>query len=332
MPLIGSKAVKMPGGIGGGSNKKFTSATGGTITTVGDYKIHTFTSPGTFTVTQAGNAPTNPVGGPATVDYLVVAGGGGGAFGGGGGGAGGFRESVPSPAAWTGSPLANPGGGLTVTAQGYPVTVGSGGAGGVQPGPQPPGANGSDSVFSTITSTGGGGGGALINSNQDGNPGGSGGGAKKTNIAGPVSAGSGNTPPVSPPQGNPGGPVPQVANQSGKSSGGGAGSAGTTGMNSGVPTSPGGAGVGTAFNPSPSVGTPGPDGSLRYFAGGGATIVGGSGSASGGVGGGGTATGGSNGGGPGTVNTGGGGSGTSGNPGNAGAGGSGIVMIRYKYQ
>ena len=50
MPLIGSKAVKMPGGIGGGSNKKFTSATGGTITTVGDYKIHTFTSPGTYNV------------------------------------------------------------------------------------------------------------------------------------------------------------------------------------------------------------------------------------------------------------------------------------------
>jgi hypothetical protein len=327
MPLIGSKAVKMPGGIGGGSNKKFTSATGGTITTVGDYKIHTFTSPGTFTVTQAGNAPTNPVGGPATVDYLVVAGGGGGAFGGGGGGAGGFRESVPSPAAWTGSPLANPGAGLTVTAQGYPVTVGSGGAGGVQPGPQPPGANGSDSVFSTITSTGGGGGGALINNNKDGNPGGSGGGAKKTNIAGPVSAGSGNTPPVSPPQGNPGGPVPQVANQGGKSSGGGAGAPGGSG------NSAGGAGVGTAFNPSPSVGTPGPDGALRYFGGGGGSAITTNPSSYVGpaaVGGGGAAK--SNGGNPGTANTGGGGGGTAGNPGTAGSGGSGIVMIRYKYQ
>jgi hypothetical protein len=28
----------------------FVAATGGTITTCGDYKIHTFTGPGTFTV------------------------------------------------------------------------------------------------------------------------------------------------------------------------------------------------------------------------------------------------------------------------------------------
>jgi hypothetical protein len=64
-----------------------------------------------------------------SVDYLVVAGGGGGGgIMGGGGGAGGFRESVPSPAAWTASPLANPGGALPVTAQGYPITVGAGGA------------------------------------------------------------------------------------------------------------------------------------------------------------------------------------------------------------
>ena len=332
MPLIGSKAVKMPGGIGGGSNKKFTAATGGTITTVGDYKIHTFTSPGTFTVTQAGNAPTNPVGGPATVDYLVVAGGGGGTHGGGGGGAGGFRESVPSPAAWTGSPLANPGAGLTVTAQGYPVTVGSGGAGGVQSGPEPPGANGSDSVFSTITSTGGGGGGAFNNDSRSGNPGGSGGGAKKSSSGSSASGGSGNTPPVSPPQGNPGGSVSSNPNVNGESSGGGAGGSGTSGTLSGIPNSPGGAGVGTAFNPSPSFGTPGPDGSLRYFAGGGAAITGSSGSASGGVGGGGTSTGGSGNGGSGTANTGGGGAGNSGNPGSGGSGGSGIVMIRYKYQ
>jgi hypothetical protein len=33
----------------------FVTATGGTITTCGDYKIHTFTGPGTFTVTCAGN-------------------------------------------------------------------------------------------------------------------------------------------------------------------------------------------------------------------------------------------------------------------------------------
>jgi hypothetical protein len=74
----------------------FIVATGGTITTSGDYKIHTFTGPGTFTVSSVGN----PVGGPNIADYMVVAGGGGGGGGngGGGGGAGGFREGKSSPA------------------------------------------------------------------------------------------------------------------------------------------------------------------------------------------------------------------------------------------
>ena len=65
----------------------FITATGGTITTSGNFKIHSFTGPGTFTVCSVGN----PIG-SNTVDYLVVAGGGG-AGGGGGGGAGGYRES-----------------------------------------------------------------------------------------------------------------------------------------------------------------------------------------------------------------------------------------------
>ena len=60
------------------------TATGGTVSTSGDYKIHTFTGPGTFTVTQESEtAPEN------TVDYLVVAGGGGGGAGCGAGGGGG---------------------------------------------------------------------------------------------------------------------------------------------------------------------------------------------------------------------------------------------------
>jgi hypothetical protein len=92
----------------------FVLATGGTITTCGDYKIHTFTGPGTFTVTCAGT-PT----GSNSVEYLVVAGGGSGARGtGGGGGAGGFRQNYPSPTT----------AGLPVTATGYPITVGGGGA------------------------------------------------------------------------------------------------------------------------------------------------------------------------------------------------------------
>jgi hypothetical protein len=61
----------------------FITATGGTISCCGDYKIHTFTSDGTFCV-SAGSGPQ------ALVSYIVVAGGGGAsAHYGGGGGAGG---------------------------------------------------------------------------------------------------------------------------------------------------------------------------------------------------------------------------------------------------
>ena len=38
--------------LGLGAAEKFAEATGGTVTTIGDYKLHTFTSSGTFTVTQ----------------------------------------------------------------------------------------------------------------------------------------------------------------------------------------------------------------------------------------------------------------------------------------
>ena len=72
----------------------FITATGGTVTTSGDFKIHTFTGDGTFSVTGSGSENTTA---PSIVDYLVVAGGGGGGgWAGGGGGAGGFRESLAS--------------------------------------------------------------------------------------------------------------------------------------------------------------------------------------------------------------------------------------------
>src|SRR6056300_1495454 len=48
----------------------FTEATGGTVTTSGDYKIHTFTGDGCFAVTQIGNGPSVPTGGPLTVSYM----------------------------------------------------------------------------------------------------------------------------------------------------------------------------------------------------------------------------------------------------------------------
>ena len=278
-------------------------ATGGTITTCGDYKIHTFTGPGTFTVCQVSQTAADN-----TVSYLVVAGGGsGGEYYGGGGGAGGFREYKNSCDPYTASPLnGNPGGtAVTVTAQGYPITVGAGGADNA---PQQPGNNGSNSVFSTITSAGGGfgagsnapSGGAAAN----GGPGGSGGAGVRGGTGG-----SGNTPPVSPPQGNDGG-----AGSPNSGSGGGAGATGSP-----LDSGDGGAGVGTLINPATGESGPGP--SQYYSGGGGAAGV----PTQGGIGGGG----GNNPGEPGagTANTGGGGAGNK----DAG-GGSGIVIIRYKYQ
>jgi hypothetical protein len=306
----------------------FVAATGGTITTCGDYKIHTFTGPGTFTVTNAGN-----IGGSNSVDYMVVAGGGGGGgtdcTAAGGGGAGGFRESVPSPAAWTASPLANPGGALPVSAQGYPITVGGGGPGGTSA-VNSLGTSGSNSIFSTITSAGGGGGrgyGGVLN----GASGGSGGGASYTGTGG-----AGNTPPTSPSQGNSGGnggTSPQ-----GGGGGGGATASGANGNASPTSAGPGGAGAGTAINPSPSVGTPGPSAPLRYFAGGGGGGINTSGSETAGTGGVGGGANGKKNTAPsnnGTTNTGGGGGGIGAYPGGSvagGSGGSGIVVIRYKFQ
>ena len=57
-----------------GSTCDYNTATGGTITTDGDYKVHTFTSSGTFEVTCVGGTESD-------IQYLVVAGGGGGGHG-----------------------------------------------------------------------------------------------------------------------------------------------------------------------------------------------------------------------------------------------------------
>src|SRR5210317_716086 len=124
-------------------------ATGGTITTCGNCKIHTFTSPGTFTVSSISETAANN-----TVSYLVVGGGGGGGSiqGGGGGGAGGFREFKGPTQSYSVSPI-NGSTPITVTATSFPITVGAGGA------PGSPASNGSSSIFSSVTSAGGGGGG-----------------------------------------------------------------------------------------------------------------------------------------------------------------------------
>jgi len=298
--------------------EKYVAATGGTISTCGNFKIHTFTGPGSFCVSCGGNAN-----GSNTVSYIVVAGGAGGASGGGAAGAGGFREGLGLNDSYTGSPLRNPTG-VPVTATAFPIVVGAGGAGGAGAGSSLPGSAGNPSSFSTITSAGGGGG-------QDygpcGNAGGSGGGVGS---AGSGNGGAGNTPPVSPPQGNNGGnhPGPHASNYSG-SGGGGAGAAGACAPNPNAGSN-GGAGVTTEITASP----------VAYAGGGGGgVLVSGSGG-TGGTGGGGNGGGGPPGiaGGNGTTNTGGGGGGGGGsstsNPGRGGGGtgGSGIVVIRYKFQ
>jgi len=303
-------------------------ATGGTITTCGNCKIHTFTGPGTFTVSNISTTPANN-----EVSYLVVAGGGGGE--GGGGGAGGFREYKGPATPYTASPLdGNPGGtSVTLTATSYPITVGAGGTAGSGS----VGGDGANSVFSTITSAGGGGG-ATQGTSGSNQSGGSGGGSGQDSTA---SGGSGNTPSVSPPQGNNGG-----AGGSGPFGGAGAGGGATAvGSNAGTkvspipgsPGSPGGAGAGTLIAPASGESGPGPS---RYYSGGGAggsnvdtnPTPGAITQGLGGIGGGGDGGRAANDPGvAGTANTGGGGGGGEWQAA-GGAGGSGIVIIRYKFQ
>ena len=91
----------------------YVTATGGSVTTDGDYKIHEFTSSGTFAVTEEGNSA-----GSNEIEYVIIAGGGsgggGGAGGGGGGGAGGMYEGTAT---------------LSVSGD-YAITVGAGGTAG----------------------------------------------------------------------------------------------------------------------------------------------------------------------------------------------------------
>ena len=309
----------------------FITATGGTETICGDYKIHTFTSPGTFSVSVIGCTPERQ-----DVDYMVVAGGGGGGKNrGGGGGGGGFRESSGAASGcYTTSPLGACVSALPVSVQSYPITVGGGGTGAQPPEPDTSttATRGSNSIFSTITSTGGGGGG-----NRDQTTGltggsGGGGGGRGPTPGSSGAGGGGNTPPVSPPQGNPGGgPTPGANDLIGGGSGGGATAAGTNhpASNTGNATA-GGAGATTSIS-----------GSSSSFSGGGGAgassqtpftpAPGGTGG--GGSGGGNTSSPGNNAT-AGTTNTGGGGGGGAGvngcGPGKNG--GSGIVIIRYKYQ
>jgi hypothetical protein len=308
----------------------FVEATGGTITTSGNCKIHTFTGPGTFAVTNIASCATQNI-----MSHVIVAGGGGGTAGnpgsGGGGGAGGFREVKNPVTPYTASPLdgyPSAPNRVTLTVQSYPIVVGGGGTGGNASAPGNPdrtGGKGNNSSFGGVVSAAGGGG--RINScipTCIAN-GGSGGGSPHPAHA----AGSGNTPPTTPAQGTDGAPgAPGTDGKDAAGGGGGATVAGTAGSNPG-PGGPGGAGATTSINATPTAYAGGGGGGKRNC-----TSDGPAGS--GGTGGGGNGSLGS----PGSptaggTNTGGGGGGGSygPQPGNNGSnGGSGIVIIRYKFQ
>ena len=299
------------------SGENFLIASGGTETTSGDCKIHTFTGPGTFTVSQVASCASQNI-----VSYMVVAGGGGGGgsargfWSGGGGGAGGFRELKTPVTPYTASPLdgyPTPGNRITVTAAAFPITVGGGGGGGTGSGPgtapggRNNGSNGNPSVFSTITSTAGGGGsksgGSPGAASDNGAPGGSGGGVGGYNSG---SVGSGNTPSVTPAQGSDGG----TGDGSGRGYGGAGGGATAVGQPSDIqPThgALGGTGATTNITASPVArATGGPSGTASTCA---------------------AANAGDN-----TGNGGPGGNNIPSGDANGGNGGSGIVVIRYKFQ
>ena len=219
--------VKAINAIGDGNysneaNAVTLSIVGGTTADVNGYRIHTFTANGTLTVS-----------GNTSVEVLVVAGGGSGgnstttnANGGGGGGGVIYNAS------------------FALTAQTYSVTVGSGGIA-IANATCGVGNNGGDSIFSTLTAVGGGGGGSTCG--YAGKSGGSGGGAAYSSYAAGASTQVGGF-------GFAGGATTVGYTGAG---GGGAGSAGISGSAS----SPGGNG-GSGYSSSIS-------GSLKYYAGGG---------------------------------------------------------------
>jgi hypothetical protein len=267
-----------------------------TSTSVPGYKITTITA-------GTGNIQFEQV---IPVEYLVVAGGGGGGAGrnndsnGGGGGAGGYRTSAGTSG---GGASAESSLNLNVGTA-YTVTVGAGGAAGTFS-PIANGGNGSNSVFSTITSTGGGGGGTRQGGTLS--TGGSGGGGHGEGGTGGAAGAAG------------------TANQ---------GFAGGAGLGASPYTAGGGGGAGEAGN-TDAQGFGG-DGVVSTITGSSVTRGGGGGGSTnsggpylGGDGGGGN--GGLNANGtPGSINTGGGGGGSSADTDRNGAtGGSGVVVLRY---
>jgi len=293
------------------------AATGGDwIEDFGEWRSHVFTGSSSFVVNSY-------VGSSLPVDYLLVAGGGGGgARMGGGGGGGGVLTGY-----------------TYLTGNTYSITVGAGGAGATGTSPYD-GSNGGNSTFNGLTAIGGGGGGGGANSDgfSDGKDGGSGGGGSGYAAGAPGSTGAGGTGTAG--QGYDGGDQGAAYYAA---SGGGAGSVGGTSTSGGNPAT-GGTGTYSYILGRPHLwaGGGGPSGYSDIAGPGGA----------GGAGGGADATPGDFGtsgkgsilwgedgntgtnaaGGAGAPWTGGGGGGGVYSAGPGGDGGSGIVIIRYKYK
>lgn len=296
---------------------KFDITGGDVIYTAGGYRIHMFTSSlkSDFTVTLKDNTPQDMISlrsNQLQTEFLIVGGGGSGhtTHGGGGGGAGGYKEGVSS-----------------ITAGTYPVVIGTGGAG------QPTGADGTDGVASSWNGIqgrlGGGGGSGHPSRPRVGREGSSGGGFGYHQGGGGGGAGGwgGDTAADSNHHNRPG-----VAYDV-PGEGYGVGSHGIL-MPAGPEGYPGGRGT-SNWNPGQRAGSGGRglmttiNGTYNTYAGGGG---GGChnyfGQGSGGPGGGGQGGGQQRGGTTAATNTGGGGGGSD-NAGVSGAGGPGIVIIRY---
>ena len=282
-----------------------SNSTGGTITTAGGYRIHTFTTVGTSTFTATGSGP---------VEYLIVAGGGGGGSDNAGGGGGGGVLASGKNGAQT----------LILSSQTYQIVVGNGSKtesfnnNDAQ-------TNGENSSAFGLTAVGGGrgasGNAGLLNPGS----GGSGGGGEGETVN--ASQQTGAAPSVAN-QGFAGGNGGALALET-PGGGGGGGGAGSAGSNA---TGTTGGNGGTGYLSSIS-GT-----SLRYGSGGGgasqnSAVGGGTGGTSSGGGTGSDIDGingnGSAQGGDGQDGYGGGGGGSSASSIRGGFGGSGVVIIRY---
>jgi len=183
------------------------TATGGTITTDGDYTVHTFTSSGSFAISALNDG--------SAIEYLLAAGGGAGGgstgycWSGGGGGAGGYIANTS----------------FSVSAQSYSVVIGGGG-GANNTGS---GGDGGNSTFAGNTAVGGGGGGPGSYPGGGGNGGGGGsggGGGQGTTVTSGGSRVAG--------QGNVGSPS-RTAAGGGYAGGGGGGLGGGGGYNTAGP-------------------------------------------------------------------------------------------------